>query len=405
MTCLKKRERPDENDGNASVNLPKYEVQLSAVRLIPVIRKECWESAAVAAAALSKTAVTVENEALLRSFHPSLSGCHTVHVPEEPGRPAIRLVSANPNIECLDTHVGGREVHFFPPNIYPTSEYPMVAELLRKRIDTRSILSPADVALVKSKFPREYRYACLNQWVETYATSEINDHCIRRSPLGKEVWLAGRNDKAGTITATYDPVPLSRMPFPHSYRHDLSLVASPNLPFISNPPGYPVITGWASYEKALEGGPLYVCRFKADHWRYAEDESITPSAQRAIAEGSEHFWDAEGSSTNMSLLWRTNYDEDRAVGSSGSVLCYGKTTDKTALALVFQNYESPLKPAFVDSDRRPTVPMGGEYNPTFKGGFLTSPTRYDRLRSICLQVNDYRVSCIAIFPSPSIGRP
>ena len=97
---------------------------------------------------------------------------------------------------------------------------------------------------------------------------------------------------------------------------------------------------------------------------------MIPSAQRAIVEGSEYFWDADGFSTNVSLLWRTNYDGDRAGGYSGSVLCYGKTTDKTALAVLFQNYESPLKLAVVERDRRPTVSMGAQYNPTFKGGFL-----------------------------------
>lgn len=215
---IDKRERSDEYEGNASLNLPNYEVQLAPIRLIPgmkalsiiigdlmkltcllilVTTTEPWGSEVAArTAALFETVVTAENEALLRSFHPSLSDCQSVHVLEEPGRPAVWLVSANPPIQLLESHVGGREIHLFPPNIYPpTNEYPYTAELLAKRINTRSILSHADLKLIRSRFPGSVGMRVL---ISGFIVILFNDEKKMKS-----CWALGTPDVIGCQRVAY----------------------------------------------------------------------------------------------------------------------------------------------------------------------------------------------------------
>ena len=93
---------------------------------------------------------------------------------------------------------------------------------------------------------------------------------------------------------------------------------------------------------------------------------MAKEAQAAIALGSEYTWDREATSQNAALLWRTVEDVNSAAGFSGSVLCLGRTTDPTALALVFQNYEGALDPSHAPHDHRIKAQQGA----MFKGGFL-----------------------------------
>ncbi|KAI9793349.1 MAG: hypothetical protein M1816_000241 [Peltula sp. TS41687] len=185
------------------------------------------------------------------------------------------------------------------------------------------------------------------------------------TPLGKKIWLAGTGLEVGTITRTYDPHPSECIPFPYGFKHDLSLITGPNLPQVTNPPGMPMIVGWGSYAAALDGGPLCVCRLNVitGKWRHIECRGM---AKEVIALGSEYSWDREAASQNAALLWRTVDDVDPAVGFSGSVLCLGRPTDPTALALVLQNYEGDWDPGPARHDHRAEVRRGA----IFKAGFL-----------------------------------
>ncbi|KAI9781204.1 MAG: hypothetical protein M1816_002464 [Peltula sp. TS41687] len=201
------------------------------------------------------------------------------------------------------------------------------------------------------------------------AVAEARDR-TGNTPLGKEVWLAGTNRKIGTITATYDPHPSGHLPFPSGFRHDLSLITNENLPYITTPPKTPTISGWGAYTSVLDGEPLFVCRLdvQTGNWRNIEGQGISSAAQAAIAAGSEYTWDRAAFSQNASLLWRTNHDQHRATGFSGSVLCLGHLTDSTAEAVLFQNYEAPLREVHVELDHRTHLPE--TWNVSFKGGFL-----------------------------------
>lgn len=155
-----------------------------------------------------------------------------------------------------------------------------------------------------------------------------------------------RTVRVGTIATTCDPFPSSWLPFPQGFKHDLSLITGPDLPVIPSPPGFPMISGWAPYSAVLDGGPILVCRLNAVTvgWRALADRGTSAAAQEAIALGSEYLWDRNTRTQSASIIWRTIYDPDSAQGFSGSVLCLGQSTDKTAQAVVFQNYEGLLKP-------------------------------------------------------------
>lgn len=96
--------------------------------------------------------------------------------------------------------------------------------------------------------------------------------------------------------------------------------------------------------------------------------SVSRATQIAIAAGAEHSWESAAVAPGTSLLWRTSFYADTAQGYSGSVLCLGKPTDPTALAVVFQNFETALKPQHGLSNREEAV--NGEKVLRFKAGFL-----------------------------------
>jgi hypothetical protein len=139
---------------------------------------------------------------------------------------------------------------------------------------------------------------------------------------------------------------------------------------ITNPPGFPALTGWGPYEEALDGGPLFICRLNATTsvWRCLDGRGVSPEAHDAIALGSEYTWQKTATARNVALLWRSDYDHERAQGFSGSVLCLGRRTDPTARALLFQNYETPIRPEQVALDYDGEVT--DDWNPTIKAGFL-----------------------------------
>jgi hypothetical protein len=152
------------------------------------------------------------------------------------------------------------------------------------------------------------------------------------SALRKHVHLTEESDRVGTITVTYDePSPILR--YPTGYRHDLSLVTGSNLPNARSPATVPKITRWADYDEALDGKPAFVMRL---------DGASRNSVQPALVEGTAYFWDA-GGRVSASLFWRTPDDFDDVSETSGAVLCLGRPGDEEAKAVVFQNYEAPMR--------------------------------------------------------------
>ena len=157
-----------------------------------------------------------------------------------------------------------------------------------------------------------------------------------------------------------------------------------------NPPGTPVIVGWASYAAVLDGGPIFVCRQNVvtGRWRQLEGQGMSPAAQDALAVGCDYFWEHRSRSKSTALLWRTNEDLDTAAYFSGSVLCLGQIAHNTARAVVFQNYEAPLRPEHVRSDHRHLLSTSTARSPNsrawFKGGFLLP----DEVRQADIQMED-----------------
>ena len=94
---------------------------------------------------------------------------------------------------------------------------------------------------------------------------------------------------------------------------------------------------------------------------------VAKATQQAVVVGCEYLWLKNSHSQSASILWRTEIDFESSKGWSGSTLCVGKPTDPTAKALVFQNFESPIRSGQVAATERPLV---GDNGWVIKGGFL-----------------------------------
>ncbi|KAK2776716.1 hypothetical protein FQN53_002508 [Emmonsiellopsis sp. PD_33] len=170
-------------------------------------------------------------------------------------------------------------------------------------------------------------------------------------PLGKSVYIAGEAEKAGTVTTCYDD-PSPTLPYPAGYRHDLCLSTGPNLPHISSPPGVGMVTEWAEYEDALDGMPVFVTRF--DAWinkSHHEHGRTSTDVTKRASVEGTEYLWLDHAVT-ASLLWRTDEDWRDAQGCSGSVLCLGRPTDPNIKAVVFQNYQTPINKHQIRGSKR-----------------------------------------------------
>lgn len=94
----------------------------------------------------------------------------------------------------------------------------------------------------------------------------------------------------GTIRFTYD-TPSRYPPFPEGYRHDLSLITGPDLPWLKSPAGVALIDGWGQYEDALDGQPVFTVLFNAwiDKLKILEGNVASRATQQAVVVGSEYL--------------------------------------------------------------------------------------------------------------------
>lgn len=105
------------------------------------------------------------------------------------------------------------------------------------------------------------------------------------------------------------------------------------------------IAGWAEYSNVLEAATIFITWLKAwvGRWRTVEGTGASKMTHIAVAMGSEYIWTRRGYGQSASLLWRTEYDRIRMEGFSGSVLCLGRPSDLAVKAVLFQDYEIPVK--------------------------------------------------------------
>lgn len=164
-------------------------------------------------------------------------------------------------------------------------------------------------------------------------------------------------------------MPSRYLPFPAGYRHDLSLITGPDMPWLNSPTGIVSVDGWAYYGDALDGQPVFTCLFNAwiNKLKILEGNIAARATQEVVVVGSEYLWLKKSHSQSASILWRTDIDWMSSRGWSGSALCLGKPTDLTAKALVFQNYERPVRHGEVSANDRHLVGDNGGW--VIKGGF------------------------------------
>ncbi|KAJ5888328.1 hypothetical protein N7495_008369 [Penicillium taxi] len=171
------------------------------------------------------------------------------------------------------------------------------------------------------------------------------------------------SDWLGIIKYSFDD-PSQTLPYPAGYQHDLCLITDKDLPEIISPPGYPVISGWATYSAALSGSEVYAARMNpvVKKWVHLEGKVDPQAIRNATVVGTQYLWDAGSSLQTASLLWTTKEPWSMADGWSGSVLCLGRLTDKSSRALVFQNYQVECTTNITMNGRRDWIFV--------KGGFL-----------------------------------
>lgn len=138
----------------------------------------------------------------------------------------------------------------------------------------------------------------------------------------------------------YD-TPSNDKPYPAGYNHDLCLISSRSLPDVVSPPGYPSVTGWASYSEALDGQDCYVVAQNTSTGTIRQVQGVINSNLfcRAAVIGTGYSWDKIRKISNAFLLWHTGGEIAPADGTSGAPLCLGRPSDTAALAVVFQNFQ------------------------------------------------------------------
>ncbi|PGH11338.1 hypothetical protein AJ79_04954 [Helicocarpus griseus UAMH5409] len=175
----------------------------------------------------------------------------------------------------------------------------------------------------------------------------------------------------GTVTRCFD-TPSSELPYPAGYEHDLSLVTAEQLPEIISPPGMGRVTGWASYEDALDGKPVFLMRCNTvapsgREYPSLEGMAVNNATRQAIIDGAEYYW--LGKSYTACIIWRALPEDFKtAEWYSGAVLCLGERTDPEVQAVVFQNFQSHMWAKHIQGERLPRLPEC-DLN-SFKAGFM-----------------------------------
>ncbi|RPA79896.1 hypothetical protein BJ508DRAFT_327948 [Ascobolus immersus RN42] len=200
---------------------------------------------------------------------------------------------------------------------------------LSKRMAIKVVMSRPVAALCKTK-PVAW---CLKKFSDN-------------SALGKLVYLGSSKEPVGRITETFDK-PSTVIPYPHGYRHDLSLVTQEGkpLPDITPPVNGPrLLPEFAHPAVALAGSPVFTLAYEASSPNTPKPITghvISDLQKNELVEGVQYLWQ-EGQ-WQRSLLWRTEKDYETVQGTSGSVLCVGSPDRMEPVqAVLFQNYETPF---------------------------------------------------------------
>lgn len=141
------------------------------------------------------------------------------------------------------------------------------------------------------------------------------------------------------------------------------------MPLITNPPGVGIVNEWANYKDALDGKPVFVARFRVWVNSAVKEYGVTSTeaTKQALVEGTEYLWIERA--VSASFLWRTIDGDRRSIGGfSGSVLCLGRPTDTSVKAVVFQNYETPIR--LLSQIRGGERPLNNDEPWLMKAGFL-----------------------------------
>lgn len=265
-----------------------------------------------AAKATLEPEVAPENERLIRTYHPALSGAPIVYALEELSGKAIWAVLIERDVYIIsETHAAGREIHVIPSVHYYAD--PLESMILRqihipRLMYPRRMLTAHDISTLRSFYLESVG-------IQIY----ISGHAVvlfRNMTDMKKAWKHGWPDDIGGLNVGYD---ILTMPDPFDVRGYLGLrirdptVAeaittvthgSVKLPKrrsavhcladwmlkmkerlsefkpsrIISPTGVSAVTEWPDYGDALDGRPVFITA------------SLNVCMNKAMVEGAEYIW-------------------------------------------------------------------------------------------------------------------
>lgn len=163
-------------------------------------------------------------------------------------------------------------------------------------------------------------------------------------------------------------------PFPYGYEHDLSLITGDDLIDTRPPDNVHLAPEWASVTEALAGEPVFCSMLELPGcWKSPRQQirsgTIDESLRASVIQGAQYIWEER----HVSLLWRTEYDNEHVSGWSGSILCLGKPGQKGCKPLLFQNFQTPIR-LWPNGVVQKHIRKNKFDKPSIKGGFFLPET-------------------------------
>ncbi|KAL4916316.1 hypothetical protein BDW62DRAFT_218808 [Aspergillus aurantiobrunneus] len=337
----------------------------------------------------SVTRVDSQNDNFVKSCHPALAFRERVWVSESSfGEPVWVVESPTETV-----HAGGRPIHYFPHDYL---DY-VLREILTPRspdkfnmhfdrfINPRRSLTATDLDSLRELFPKSTGVEVLVAGFLVVLFEDITDvqdalsylavgtdraadnslaittathgfvHCPTTSGRSNLLHqMKSMFDKVkkslaqylplGKITRTYDQ-PSNTAPYLAGYTHDLSLITDDALPDVSNPPGYPLVTGWADYSAALDGQDVYVVCHQTNvgRWRVIEGNMDSTLFKRAVVLGTGYNWNRDKMAQSAFVLWHMDATAKAIVFQSFQRMCVldGQPSAEAKLAIIKAGFVLP----------------------------------------------------------------
>ncbi|RPA79897.1 hypothetical protein BJ508DRAFT_327949 [Ascobolus immersus RN42] len=320
------------------------------------------------------TLSTIGGERFVRTFHPSFEDTHYVGMFIHPSGYRHWIV-VDPSL-APTTAIAGLYVHLRPIVLPPYFRFWTYGDPFREFIDPRKMLADGVLSQLRELFPfavgctvykggviniivpkgeGQYLVEALPTWPGTLGglevgTEELNIHTTQGDDHIRDTSAVGQ------ITRSYDD-PSSIVPYPHGYRHDLSLVTQEGeqsrlagIVQAPSPDGVQLCPKFAQPEAALAGSRAFTLHqgdqvkdYGSSRASARHDLSIVQ--KEVVVEATQYLW--QNNQVRRSLLWRTNTEDKSIEEASGSVLCIESPegngmASSESQAVLLENFKTPF---------------------------------------------------------------